>query len=150
LLDTAEGQAFRDALADRSNDLFLLVIAQTGTVLWPCPPGHENATKRFAATVNEHAREAKKATEERDGIAHKAEDDLDRTVRDRSSIEAAEGELTRVEADPGLLGAIDEARQRLHQARADTPELNRARQKVLELAGRLVAPPEGLQSDKEA
>jgi hypothetical protein len=147
LLDSAEGQSFRDALADRSNDLFLLIISRTGTHLWPCPQGHENATKRFAAVVNEHSREAKRASDERDAGARKAEENLDRTFRDRSRIEAAEQNLARVEADPSLLGAIDEARHRLHQARADTPELNRARQKVLELANRLVAPPEALQTD---
>ena len=65
-------------------------------------------------------------------------------THDRTSVEAAEAELARVEADPGLLGAIDDARERLNRARADTPELIEARRKVLELARRLVAPPEPL------
>jgi hypothetical protein len=78
--------------------------------------------------------------------ARKAEDDLDSITRDRSVIEGAEAELARVEADPGLLGAIDDARQRLERARADTPELVEARRKVLEIARKLVAPPEALKA----
>jgi hypothetical protein len=69
-------------------------------------------------------------------------------TRDRSRVEAAEAELARIEADPGLLGAIDEARQRLERARADTPELTDARSKVVELARRVIAPPEPLRVAK--
>src|SRR6266851_4418795 len=54
------------------------------------------------------------------------------------------------EADPSLLGAIDDARERLNRARADTPELIEARRKVLELARRLVAPPEALRAAASA
>jgi len=61
-------------------------------------------------------------------------------------IEGAEAELARVEADPALLGAIDDARQRLERARADTPELVEARRKVLEIARKLVAPPEAVKA----
>ena len=84
------------------------------------------------------------AVAERDQTAARAEGQLSNVIRDRSKIEAAEAELGRVEADPDLLGAIDEARQRLGQARADTPELNQARRKLLELARRVAAPPEAL------
>jgi len=96
--------------------------------------------------VSDHAREAGRSKRDRDEKARQAEDELDQVTRDRSSIEAAEAELARVEADPGLLGAIDDARERLNRARADTPELIEARRKVLELARRLVAPPEALRA----
>ena len=126
----------------------LLIIGPTGATLWACPPGQEKGARRFAAVVGEHAREAAAARQEREGKSRKAESELDSVTRDRSRVEAAEAELARVEADPGLLGAIDDARQRLERARADTPELHDARRKVLELARRVIAPPEPLRVAK--
>jgi hypothetical protein len=146
LLEAPEAATFRDALTDGSDTLFLLVIGRTGNALWPCPPGQEKAARRFAVLVEEHAREAGQQQDERYQEARKAEDDLDSITRDRSVIEGAEAELARVEADPALLGAIDDARQRLERARADTPELVEARRKVLEIARKLVAPPEALKA----
>jgi hypothetical protein len=146
LLEAPEASTFRDALTDGSDALFLLVIGRTGNALWPCPPGQEKAARRFAVLVEEHAREAAQQQEERYTEARKAEDDLDSISKDRSVIEGAEAELARVEADPALLGAIDDARQRLERARADTPELVEARRKVLEIARKLVAPPDGLKA----
>lgn len=146
LLEAPEAATFRDALTEGSDALFLLVIGRTGNALWPCPPGQEKAAGRFAALVEEHAREAAAEEEGRSQEARKAEDDLIHITRDHSAIEAAEAELARVEADPGLLGAIDDARQRLERARADTPELVEARRKVHEIARKLVAPPEAVQS----
>jgi hypothetical protein len=146
LLEAPESETFLDALTEGSASLFLLVVGPTGTALWPCPPGQEKAAQRFAAVVTDHAQDAAKVKEDRDAKAHRAERELDAITRDRSSIEAAEAELARVEADPGLLGAIDEARERLNRARADTPELIEARRKVMELARRLVAPPEPLRA----
>jgi len=146
LMEAPESETFLDALTEGSSALFLLVIGRTGTALWPCPPGQEKAAQRFATVVCDHAREAGRNKRERDERARQAEAELDQVTRDRSSIEAAETELARVEADPGLLGAIDDARERLNRARADTPELIEARRKVLELARRLVAPPEPLRA----
>lgn len=150
LLEAPESESFLDALTEGTGSLFLLVIGRTGTALWPCPPGQEKAAQRFATVVCDHAREAGRGKRERDERARQAEDELDQVTRDRSSIEAAEAELARVEADPGLLGAIDDARERLNRARADTPELIEARRKVLELARRLVAPPEALRAAVQA
>jgi len=146
LLEAPESETFLDSLTEGSSALFLLVIGRTGTALWPCPPGQEKAAQRFATVVSDHAREAKRTKVDRDEKARQAEAELDQVTRDRSSIEAAEAELARVEADPGLLGAIDDARERLNRARADTPELIAAPRKVLELARRLVAPPEPLRA----
>lgn len=144
LLETPEAESFLTALTERSTSIFLLITGPTGSALWACPPGQENAARRFAAVVTEHAREAAAVKEERDARARKAENELDVITRDRSPVEAAESELARIEADPSLLGAIDDARQRLERARADTPELNDARRKVLELSRRVIAPPEPL------
>jgi hypothetical protein len=146
LMEAPESETFLDALTEGSTMLFLLVIGRTGTALWPCPAGQEKAAQRFATVVCDHAREAGRSKADRDNKARNAEDELDQVTRDRSSIEAAESELARVEADPGLLGAIDDARERLNRARADTPELIEARRKVLELARRLVAAPEALRA----
>jgi hypothetical protein len=146
LLEAPESETFLDALTEGSSALFLLVIGRTGTALWPCPQGQEKAAQRFATVVCDHAREAGRTKADRDDKAQRAEDELDQVTRDRSTIEAAETELARVEADPGLLGAIDDARERLNRARADTPELIEARRKVLEVARRLVAPPEPLRA----
>jgi hypothetical protein len=146
LLEAPESEAFLDALTEGTSSLFLLVAGRTGTALWPCPPGQEKAAQRFATVVCDHAREAGRSKADRDAKARAAEDELDQVTRDRSTIEAAEAELARVEADPGLLGSIDDARERLNRARADTPELIEARRKVLELARRLVAPPEPLRA----
>ena len=150
LLEAPESETFLDALTEASSSLFLLVIGRTGTALWPCPPGQEKAAQRFATVVCDHAREAGRTKADRDAKARGTEEELDQVTRDRSSIEAAEAELARVEADPGLLGAIDDARERLNRARADTPELIEARRKVLELARRLVAPPEALRAAMSA
>jgi hypothetical protein len=146
LLEAPESDTFLDALTEGTTALFLLVIGRTGTALWPCPAGQEKAAQRFATVVMEHAREAGRFKADRDDKARKAENELEAVTRDRSSIEAAEAELARVEADPGLLGAIDDARERLNRARADTPELIEARRKVMELARRMVAPPEPLRA----
>lgn len=147
LLESSEAEAFRGALADRSGDRFLLIAGRTGTVLWPCPSGSEEAARRFVTLLREHGKEAEAATSERDRDAAKAESDLDRVIADRSSIKDAEAELARVEADPDLLGAIGEAKHQLERARADTPELNDARRKVLELARRVAAPPEPMRTE---
>jgi hypothetical protein len=144
LLGTPEAEGFLAALTERSPGLFLLVMGPVGATLWACPPGQENAARRFASVVREHSREAAAARAEREAKARRAESDLEALSGDRSLVEAAEAELARVEADPALLGAIDAARQRLERARADTPELNDARRKVLELARRVIAPPEPL------
>jgi len=150
LLEAPESETFLDALTEGSSVLFLLVIGRTGTALWPCPAGQEKAAQRFATVVCDHAREAGRTKADRDAKSRNAEDELDQITRDRSSIETAEAELARVEADPLLLGAIDDARERLNRARADTPELIEARRKVLELARRLVAPPEALRAAASA
>ena len=146
LLEAPEAETFVEALTEGGSTLFLLVVGRTGTALWPCPTGQEKAAQRFAAVVTDHAKEAGPTETDREDKARRAEGELDHVTRDRSSIEAAEAELARVEADPGLLGAIDDARERLNRARADTPELIEARRKVLELARRMVAPPEPLRA----
>ena len=150
LMEAPESETFLDALTEASTALFLLVVGRTGTALWPCPPGQEKAAQRFATVVSDHAREAGRNKRDRDERARQTEAELDQVTRDRSPIEAAETELARVEADPSLLGAIDDARERLNRARADTPELIEARRKVLELARRLVAPPEALRAGAPA
>jgi hypothetical protein len=81
-------------------------------------------------------------------MIRRAESDLEGALRDRSAVEAAQGELARLEADPGLLGAIDAARRRLDRARGDTPELIAARRKVVEVARQLIAPPEPLGAER--
>jgi hypothetical protein len=144
LLESPEGEAFREALSESKDGLFLLIRSRTASVLWPCPAGQEKGAERFAAMISDHAKQAEQDTAERDAIARKSEQNLDAVIRDRSKIQAAEAELARVEADGNLLGAIDEARQRLDRARADTPELTQARRKVMELARRVVASPEPL------
>lgn len=144
LLETPEGEAFREALSESKDGLFLLIRSRTATVLWPCPAGQEKGAERFANMISEHAKQAEHDTAERDTIARKSEQNLEAVIRDRSKIQAAETELARVEADGELLGAIDDARQRLDRARADTPELTQARRKVMELARRVVASPEPL------
>lgn len=146
LLEAPESETFLEALTEGGTTLFLLVVGRSGTALWPCPTGQEKAAQRFATVVTEHAKEAGPTETDREDKARRAEGELDHVTRDRSSIEAAEAELARVEADPGLLGAIDDARERLNRARADTPELIEARRKVLELARRMVAPPEPLRA----
>jgi len=146
LLEAPESETFLDALTEGSSALFLLVSGRTGTALWPCPTGQEKAAQRFATVVCDHAREAGKTKSDRDDKSRRAENELDHVTRDRSSIEAAESDLAQVDADPSLLGAIDDARQRLNRARADTPELIEARRKVHELARRLTSPPEALRA----
>jgi hypothetical protein len=146
LLEAPEAETFLEALTEAGSTLFLLVVGRSGTALWPCPTGQEKAAQRFATVVTEHAKEAGPTEADREEKARRAENELDHVTRDRSPIEAAETELARVEADPGLLGAIDDARERLNRARADTPELIEARRKVLELARRMVAPPEALRA----
>lgn len=146
LLEAPESETFLEALTEGGSTMFLLVVGRTGTALWPCPTGQEKAAQRFATVVAEHANEAGPTEEERAEKGRRTERELEHVTRDRSPIEAAEAELARVEADPGLLGAIDDARERLNRARADTPELIEARRKVLELARRMVAPPEPLRA----
>jgi hypothetical protein len=145
LLEGPEAENFRTALTHRSAALFLLIYGQGGATLLSCPAGQEKAARRFAAKVTEQAAEATRARNERLELARKAEAELDAIIRDRSPIDAAEADLARTEADPALLGAIDDARQRLERARADTPELIEARRKLLEIATRLTSPPEPLQ-----
>src|SRR5215467_9986685 len=120
LLEAPEAETFVEALTEGGSTLFLLVVGRTGTALWPCPTGQEKAAQRFAAVVTDHAKEAGPTETDREDKARRAEGELDHVTGDRSSIEAAEAELARVEADPGLLGAIDDARERLNRARADT------------------------------
>jgi hypothetical protein len=148
LLETPEAENFLTALSEGSSGLFLLITGSTGALLWASPPGQEKGAKRFAAVVTEHSREAIAARHEREARARKAENELESVTRDRSGIERSESELARIEADAGLLGEIDEAKQRLERARADTPELADAHRKVTELVRRVIAPPEPLRVAK--
>ncbi|HEY4864721.1 MAG TPA: hypothetical protein VIK45_04320 [Candidatus Dormibacteraeota bacterium] len=145
LLETPEAENFLTALSEGSATLFLLITGSTGALLWASPPGQEKGAKRFAAVVTEHSREAIAARHEREARARKAENELEAVTRDRSGIEGSEAELARIEADASLLGEIDEAKQRLERARADTPDLVDARRKVQELVRKVTASPEPLQ-----
>jgi hypothetical protein len=144
VLDTPDAEAFRDALTHRGRDLVILILGGTGTTLLSCPAGQELAARRFAGSVRDHAMVAARAKADRQARADRADQELTAISGDRSAIEGAESELARVEADPGLQGAIDDARRRLEGARAETPEVLEARRKLHELALRLVAPPDPL------
>jgi hypothetical protein len=141
-----EADRFRLALASRHGAPFILVTGRAGASLLPCPPGQERSVLAFAARVAEQAAEAAKAEAARLRQAEEVERHLDATVLDRSGIEAADAERARIDADPGLHGAIESARRRLAQARADTPELLEARGRLIELARRLAAPPAPLEA----
>lgn len=150
LVGAPETEAFLTALTERSPALFLLFLGPAAKALCASPRNQAEEARRFAAMVTRQGEEAKAANQERDVKIREAEADLERTVQDRSSVERAESELARLEADPGLLGAIDASRRRLDRARGDTPELISARRRLVEVAQQLIASPEPLRMERVA
>ncbi|MBJ7612580.1 MAG: hypothetical protein DLM67_07690 [Candidatus Nephthysia bennettiae] len=148
LVGAPETDAFLTALTEKSPALFLLFDGPAAKALCAVPSNQGPEAQRFAATLTRQGAEAKRAAGERDATTRQAESDLEAALRNRSSVEAAEGELSRLEGNPALLGAIDASRRRLERARGDTPELIAARRRVVEVARQLVAPPEPLHAER--
>ena len=148
LVGAPETEAFLTALTEKSPAHFLLFLGPASKALCASPRNQVEEARRFAALVTRHGEEAKTTKHERDARIREAEAGLDATLQDRSSVEDAEAELARLEADPGLLGAIDASRQRLDRARGDTPELIAARRRVVEVARQLIAPPEPMRMER--
>jgi hypothetical protein len=98
------------------------------------------------AAVREAARRAEADRHEREVRVRLAERELEEVAADRRRVIAAQEAVGRVERDMGLIGPIEEARQRLAGAREETPDLVQARQRLEALTGALTAPPAPLRS----
>ena len=132
---------FHAALADRSDALFVLVVGRTAATVAPCPSDQESEARSFVATVVETSQRAASDQEEREVRVGMAEQELETVAADRWRTDAAEEAHAKVERDPALITPIEQARQRLAAAQAETPELVHARQNVEELTRTLAAPP---------
>lgn len=147
LVGAPEADSFLTALTEKSPRLFLLFLGPSAKALCASPRSQVEEADRFAAIVKKHGEEAVAAGQERDAKVREAEALLEATLEDRSAVERAEGELARLEADPGLLGAIDASRRRLNRAGGETPELIAARRRLTDVAQQLTAPPAPLRTE---
>jgi hypothetical protein len=146
VLGAAGTEEFHQALARQSDALFLLAVGRTAAAILPCPRGQEPSARNFVTSVLETARRAEADRHERDVRVRLAERELEEVAADRGRVIEAEDAVGRVERDLGLIGPIEDARQRLASAGEDTPDLARARERLEALTRALTAPPEPLRS----
>jgi hypothetical protein len=137
---------FHTALGHRSDGLFVLVVGRTAATVSPCPPGQESSARNFVTTLRETSRRAEADQEEREVRVRMAEQELETVANDRWRTDAAEEAYGKVERDLALITPIEEARQRLAAAQADTAELVRTRQNLEALTSTLAAPPQPLRT----
>jgi hypothetical protein len=112
----------------------------------PCPPGQERSARNFVTAVQETSRRAEADQEEREVRVRMAEREMEAVAADRRRTKAAEEAYGKVERDLGLITPIEDARQRLAAAQADTAELLQARQNLEALTRTFAAPPEALRA----
>jgi hypothetical protein len=139
-------EEFHRALGDRSDALFVLVAGRTAATVLPCPPGQERSARNFVTAVQETSRRAEADQEEREVRVRMAEREMEAVAADRRRTKAAEEAYGKVERDLGLITPIEDARQRLAAAQADTAELLQARQNLEALTRTFAAPPEALRA----
>jgi hypothetical protein len=144
LLELPETAAFVTSLLSGADTQFVLFISPVGVTLWSCPEGQATAARRFLGTVRVQAERAGTARSERDSSQQEAERQVQVAMGDRSSIEAAEAELARVQADQDLLGSIEGARRRLARLEQGLPELREAQQRLAQVVSELLTAPESI------
>jgi hypothetical protein len=140
-LETAGAGDLGECLVERRGDLFLLLLARSRAVVWQCPPGQERAARRFARLVRRRAAGAA-AVQERQGAAAREVEVLAAGRTAAAALEEARTALTRVQTDAGLLGAVQDARERLARAAEPPPGLEAAQRWVREEVRALMTPPE--------
>jgi hypothetical protein len=144
VLELPETASFLTALATGSETFFALFKNRTGAALWVCPAGQEVAARRFLIALREQVRQADAGSEQIQASVREAEETLEALSRDRSSVEAAQREVARVQTDQQLHAAIERARRNLEQAGNPIPQLVAARKKVEEEVNKLLTPPDPL------
>jgi hypothetical protein len=147
-LESPEALRFLTALTKEDDGAFLLLTGSAGSAIVACPQQPSGDVRQFAELIRQQARQAEIAKRSWDGWLKEVEHDLEVVIRHRSTIEAAEAELVRVEGDPELRRAIDDARERLQRNKRETPTVLLARRRLEEVMRPLVQAPEPLTSPK--
>jgi hypothetical protein len=147
-LESPQALRFLTALTKEDDGAFLLLTGSAGSAIVACPQQPSGDVRQFAELIRQQARQAEIAKRSWDGRLKEVEHDLEVVIRHRSTIEAAEAELVRVEGDPELRRAIDDARERLQRNKRETPTVLLARRRLEEVMRPLVQAPEPLTSPK--
>jgi hypothetical protein len=144
LLELPETAAFVTSLLGGTDTQFVLFISAVGVILWSCPEGQAAAAKRFLGTVRVEAERAATTRNERDSLQQEAERQIEAAMGDRSSIDAAEAELARVQVHHDLLESIEQARRRVARLEKGLPELREAQQRLAQVVSELLTAPESI------
>lgn len=122
---------------------YLLVVTESGSALVACGENEAEA-RRFARQVTATAATAEAMREtRRQGLAD-AREAVRQAEQDHSEIEAATDHRIAIEQDPGLLQAIEKAREQLAAEREDTTEIDQAGAGLQEVLDRLGTAPDPL------
>jgi hypothetical protein len=142
LVERPETEAFMRCLAERRRDLFLLLATRSRTVLWHCPPGEERPVRQFATAVNQLSSRAAEPSGARLRAAEDARAHLlSLAAAAAGQVAEAESALASAEADERASAGVEAARRRLHEARADPPELMAARRRAAAEVQAVSTPP---------
>jgi hypothetical protein len=130
LLETPETDDFLSCLSERRRDQFLLLSARSRTLLWHCPPGEEKPLRRLVTAVNRQSSAAAATAAERLDAAAAVVADCQRPPEQGPAAE-----------DGRLAAAVEEARQRLEEARREPKALLVARELAAAETGAVATPP---------
>jgi hypothetical protein len=147
-LESPEALRFLTALTKEDDGPFLLLAGSAGKAVVAFPQQLSEDARQFAALIREQARQAETAKQSWETWVREAEQELEAVLSHRSSIEAAEAEVVRVEASSELRRAIDDARERFQRHTRETPTLLLARRRLEEVMLPLVRAPEPLTSSR--
>jgi hypothetical protein len=145
-VDCRGAREFHEAEASGRPDLFLLVVTDLVKSVVQCPPTEEDAAGHFAREVNRVSGLLAAARPEREATLQGAREELQSRLNDRSAVEAAEARLAAVKSDSALLEAIEAAKQRAEEVRADETDLRRTEDQISEVMAEIATPPEPLRA----
>ncbi|MFZ0217646.1 MAG: hypothetical protein WAM30_17090, partial [Candidatus Dormiibacterota bacterium] len=123
---------------------YLLVMTETGSALVSCGESEREA-RAFVKQLLAAAAAANDTRERRRTALADAYRVIQKTVDDRSAIEAAVERRHQTERDPELLGAIERARARVQQERESTVEIKQAEATLRAIIEQLTTAPAPLE-----
>lgn len=124
-----DGRSFRAIQGLDAKKVFLLVDAPDLVSLVPVRWGEEELAQHFAQRVNIAALNARRLERQREDALHDVEHELSLVQAFRGAIEAAQADVSRLEADTP---DIAEARDLLLEAEADTAAIDQLRAQLEE------------------
>lgn len=145
-LESEEAWSLMRCLAERRRDQYLLLETRSRTLLWHCPPGEEKPLRRFATAVNRQSGPAADPAAER---LQAAEDERARlAAQGGDEVAVARAAQAQADADERATTALETARRRLEEARAEPPALVEARRRAAAEVRAVSTPPTPLMASE--